>query len=76
MLLRHAGACTLAYTLLTLYFALQTQMRKGFGRVKAELDDIRLDHPKAPQLLSTFKQQALQEGWLTSAEEESPLAEP
>ena len=66
---------TLLAVLRTVYPALQTQMRKGFNRVAAEMDDIRLDHPKAPQLLSTYKDQAFQEGWLTSAEEEPPSAE-
>jgi hypothetical protein len=43
----------------------QTQMRKGFERVEGELPDLKLDHPKAPELLAAFKEQALKEGWLT-----------
>ena len=48
---------------------LQTQLRKGFNRVASEMGDIQLDHPTAPKLLAAFNDQAVQEGWLTQAEE-------
>lgn len=43
----------------------QTQMRKGFVRVEIEMSDIKLDYPRADDLLAEFKYQALEEGWLT-----------
>lgn len=45
---------------------LQTQMRKGFSRVEASLDDVVLDLPKAREDLAKLKQQALKEGWLVA----------
>ena len=64
----------LCCTGLTAHSVVQTQMRKGFERVEADLPDIMLDHPKAPELLAGFKEQALKEGWLTEevAPEEAP----
>lgn len=44
----------------------QTQMRKGFSRVEASLDDVVLDLPKAREDLAKLKQQALKEGWLVA----------
>jgi len=46
----------------------QTQLRKGFSRVESEMGDVQLDHPKAPKLLAAFRDQAVQEGWLTEEE--------
>lgn len=46
----------------------QTQLRKGFSRVESEMGDVQLDHPKAPNLLAAFRDQAVQEGWLTEEE--------
>ena len=45
---------------------LQTQMRKGFSRVEASLDDVVLDLPKAREDLAKLTQQALKEGWLVA----------
>ena len=45
---------------------LQTQIRKGFSRVEASLDDVVLDLPKAREDLAKLKQQALKEGWLVA----------
>ena len=49
-------------------------MRKGFGRVEADMRDIRLDYPKAPQLLAALKERALKEAWLS--EEAAPESPP
>lgn len=43
-------------------------MRKGFARVEIEMSDIKLDYPRADDLLADFKHQALQAGWLTVEE--------
>jgi MA3 domain len=42
----------------------QTQMLKGFDRVEAELEDLKLDYVNAPQLFAKYKARALEEGWL------------
>lgn len=49
---------------------MQTQMKKGFARVEIEMSDIKLDYPRADDLLADFKHQALQAGWLTVDPEE------
>lgn len=36
---------------------LQTQMRKGFERVAAEMDDIKLDLPTAPSAFADYRKQ-------------------
>jgi hypothetical protein len=41
-----------------------TQMRLGFDRVKAELDDLALDAKRAPEVVPEFERQATEEGWL------------
>jgi hypothetical protein len=45
----------------------QTQMAKGFGRVEARLEDLSLDVKRAPELFAQFKQQALEQGWLSAS---------
>ena len=42
-----------------------TQLRLGFDRVKAELDDLALDMTQAPTLLPQYEQQGVDEGWLS-----------
>ena len=42
----------------------QSQMRQGFARVEAALEDVRLDCPRAAELLAKYKQQATTEQWL------------
>lgn len=41
-----------------------TQMRVGFDRVKGEVEDLSLDYVKAPELLSQWERQAIEEAWL------------
>jgi hypothetical protein len=42
----------------------QTQIVYGFDRVEADLDDLKLDYIKAPELLRMYKKMAVQGGWL------------
>lgn len=42
----------------------QTQMSKGFNRIKSSLEDLVLDYPKAKELFSKFVETATSEGWL------------
>jgi hypothetical protein len=44
-----------------------TQLRLGFDRVKAELDDLTLDVTQAPVLMQKYEQQAIEQGWLSAA---------
>jgi programmed cell death protein 4 len=44
-----------------------TQLRLGFDRVKAELEDLALDVKQAPVLLPKYESQANKQGWLSAA---------
>ena len=43
---------------------MQTQMRTGFARTEAALDDTVLDHVHAREAFAAAKAQATTEGWL------------
>jgi len=42
----------------------QTQLRVGFDRLKADLEDLALDFVKAPELVPQWEAQAVADGWL------------
>ena len=50
--------------LVTVLVMLQTQLEIGFQRVGSDLDDLNLDFPNASQLFSSYRAQAVREGWL------------
>ena len=43
----------------------QTQIKKGFERVEAQLSDLKLDYPGSPQQFDAFKATAMEHGWLS-----------
>ena len=49
-----------------------TQLRLGFDRVKADVDDLALDVVEAPVLLPKYEQQGVEEGWLSATASATP----
>ncbi len=45
-----------------------TQMGKGFGRVRAALEDFQLDYPHCADQLAVLEQLGRQQGWLPAGE--------
>ena len=41
----------------------ETQMRKGFDRMEALVEDLALDYPHAKERFTSIKQRAAAEGW-------------